>query len=276
MTKCFDEGTLQAFLDNELDETTALFVTRHVAACDACAELMATVEEETALVFGALEPELNTLVPTQRLWTKINESIAGERRTGWLGSLRGLFRNLSMPSVAAFGSIAIVAGTFAVFLSMQGDAPQLGITARSVPVSLADSQPSREVADTVTAPVETDDQVRAVNADFRTAAPRRVAVVPTAPRPKFLDGEEAYLRTITKLERSVAGNKDALLSATARFNYEKDLAVVNDSIDRTRREIRRNPNSPIAKQVLFNSYQTKIELLNSVSERSELIASVTR
>ena len=87
MEKCFDEGTLQAFLDNELDSGEARRVSRHIADCVSCAELLAVVEEETAFVFGALDPELNTLVPTQRLWTKINDSIRGEERGGWLRPL---------------------------------------------------------------------------------------------------------------------------------------------------------------------------------------------
>jgi hypothetical protein len=47
--------------------------------CHACARLMAEADEENSVVFSALERELNTLVPTQRLWTRINESIEVEK-----------------------------------------------------------------------------------------------------------------------------------------------------------------------------------------------------
>ncbi|MBK8151558.1 MAG: zf-HC2 domain-containing protein [Acidobacteria bacterium] len=36
MEKCFDEGTLQAFLDNELDSGEARRVSRHIADCVSC------------------------------------------------------------------------------------------------------------------------------------------------------------------------------------------------------------------------------------------------
>ncbi len=55
-------------------------VTRHLALCDDCALLLSEAEEETALAFAALDGDMNTLVPTQRLWSKINDSIAEERR----------------------------------------------------------------------------------------------------------------------------------------------------------------------------------------------------
>ena len=80
MEKCFDEGTLQAFLDNELAPELSQAIARHLVDCDPCANLLAEVEEETAFAFTALEQEFNTLVPTQRLWTKINQSIEVQHR----------------------------------------------------------------------------------------------------------------------------------------------------------------------------------------------------
>ena len=72
--KCFEIGTIQAFLDGELASAVSENVARHVAVCSDCAVLMAEAEEESAFAFAALESELNTLVPTQRLWSKINQS----------------------------------------------------------------------------------------------------------------------------------------------------------------------------------------------------------
>ncbi|MGI8639065.1 MAG: anti-sigma factor family protein, partial [Pyrinomonadaceae bacterium] len=83
MKNCFDEGTIQAFLDGELASDLLENVARHVAVCDGCALLMAEAEEESAFAFSALEQEFNTLVPTQRLWTKINDSIVRERKSVW-------------------------------------------------------------------------------------------------------------------------------------------------------------------------------------------------
>ena len=70
--KCFEIGTIQAFLDGETSPDVSLRLSDHVAACDSCARHMAEAEEQSSLVFSALERELNTLVPTQRLWSRIN------------------------------------------------------------------------------------------------------------------------------------------------------------------------------------------------------------
>ena len=77
--KCFEIGTIQAFLDGETTPEVSLRLTDHVSACDSCARLMAEADEENAIVFSTLERELNALVPTQRLWSRINETIEVEK-----------------------------------------------------------------------------------------------------------------------------------------------------------------------------------------------------
>ncbi len=62
--KCFDIGTIQAFLDGELAADRLESVSRHIAICDGCAIMLAEAEEESAFAFSALEQEFNTFVPT--------------------------------------------------------------------------------------------------------------------------------------------------------------------------------------------------------------------
>ena len=77
---CLDEGTIQAFLDGELKDAQMETATRHIALCDDCTYLLSEAEEESVFAFSALDGEMNTLVPTQRLWSKINDSIVEEKR----------------------------------------------------------------------------------------------------------------------------------------------------------------------------------------------------
>ncbi len=58
--KCFDIGTMQAFLDGELAAEMTETVARHISACDDCARLLAESEEESALAFSALESGAET------------------------------------------------------------------------------------------------------------------------------------------------------------------------------------------------------------------------
>ena len=79
MKNCLDIGIIQAFLDGELSSTEVTRVSDHIGDCDPCAMLLAQAEDENAVVFPALAREFDTLVPTQRLWARIEDSIQVEK-----------------------------------------------------------------------------------------------------------------------------------------------------------------------------------------------------
>jgi hypothetical protein len=82
------------------------------------------------------------------------------------------------------------------------------------------------------------------------------------------------LKTIAALTKTVDKRKDETLKPSARFAFEKDLAVIDDAIGLMQKEVKRNPKNEVAKEMLRSSYQNKIDLLNSVTEKSELMASL--
>lgn len=304
MKNCYDEGVLQAFLDNELAPERSQKVAIHIADCDSCAVLLADIEEETAIAFTALESEFNTLVPTQRLWSKINESIETERksRSIWQSILSFGFQisslKLNFANLSAMASLLFVFTVFGVMFALKPSQNN------DVAVSVPNNQPN--VTTTVTetnpqpipanAPSEFDKnqpandkkqqeitpQFRVEKANFvktesnpkpkkETPKPKNDVVTSI---PQYIDGEETYVKTIARLERTVDDNKDAVLSPSAQVSFEKDLAIVNDSIDRMRQQVKKNPKNESAKQILFASYKNKIDLLNSVNERGALMASL--
>src|SRR5690348_8274203 len=110
MSNCLDTGTIQAFLDGELAPAAANGVSAHIATCDACAAQLAAAEEESSFVFSVLEREMDALVPTQRLWSKINDSIEVEKATApfWKKAWASLLASLANP-VIAVAAIAVVA-----------------------------------------------------------------------------------------------------------------------------------------------------------------------
>ncbi len=302
MEKCFDEATLQAFLDNELEQTLSQKVARHLVECDPCAGLLAEVEEETAFAFAALEQEFGGLVPTQRLWTKINQSIEVQhrQRSFWQNVL-AFFSGLrfSNPHVIAFGSLLLIVGVVSTLIVLKNDSISNNVAAikqTNVPTIQEAQNPTATInAPIVTSPVIDSPAVTPVKADNQknNAAPQyrvekaiftdsrknpqspiRDVVDPISRAPQYLDGEESYVTTIARLEQNVNQRKDEVLTGSSRFAYEKDMAVVNDTISKMKREVRRNPKNKDAKQVLFASYQNKIELLSSVTQRSELMASL--
>jgi hypothetical protein len=90
----------------------------------------------------------------------------------------------------------------------------------------------------------------------------------------YMPGEESYVKTISSLSKSVDEQKDNVMRPSERIAYERDMAVVNDAIAKVRTEVKKNPKNESAKQVLYSSYQNKIDLLNSVSQKEELLVSL--
>ncbi len=292
--KCFDEGTIQAFLDGELASDLLENVARHVSLCNDCAFLMAEAEEESAFAFSALEQEFNTLVPTQRLWMKINDSIGKEKKSVWQ-TVFAFFKN---PAIAAFASLLIVFGLFMTFLSLQksetiktvaqNDSTQPKViapvfTPEIVSQSLPKVSDKPQVADALKNDkkefqiVKTDFAQKEISPKIKNQPETQNPTKDKGQRTKdenYLIGEESYLKTIATLETTVNGRKDEILRPSSRFAFEKDLAVVDDAIKVMKAEVKKNPKNEAAKDMLRTSYQNKIDLLNSVTEKTELMASL--
>jgi anti-sigma factor RsiW len=302
--KCLEIGAIQAFLDGETSPAQSLVIGDHIADCDRCSALLAQAEEESAIVFSALERELNTLVPTQRLWNRINETIAEEksRVPAWQRAFGFLAANFASPSFASAFGLLIVFGMIAAVMTYQPDIfvaerPVVKHVTPSAPA--ASNSPVGEVAagaatsDPATAPAASEaktevafvrpttlpaDQIRRIVNESNTRRPvksQHAVYVPEADAAHgYLPGEESYVKTIADLKQTVDGQKDTVMSPSTRVSFERDLAVVNDSIKRMQDVVRSNPRNQAARQILYSSYQDKIDLLNSVAQREELMASL--
>ncbi len=302
--KCFDIGTIQAYIDGEASPEISARLADHAADCDTCALALADAEEENSLVFAALEREMNPLVPTQRLWSRINESIETEKRSTpfWQKMLTAIASQLRNPSFATAFGVLLIAGMFALvwnFRAPSGPA-QTDISANPpvstpatqtqvVPVATtaSDALPSGASAETSTAATSTAPSVEYVKETNLSPEKLRKLVTtanytqrPAAPRAEhaiyngYLPGEESYVKTIAELEQNVDTKKDTVLSPSSRMSYERDMAVVDDSIKKMKGVVRKDPKNQAARQVLYSSYQDKIDLLNSVTQREELMASI--
>ena len=278
---CFDIGMIQAFLDGELTHDESTRISGHVATCDSCAVMLAEAEEESALVFPALEREFNTLVPTQRLWNKINDSIETERgnRSIWHKAWAFLAVALANPTFAAAASILIVIGiSAAVLLNRAPEQPQVAavVAPKTTVSSAVTNSPSGDVVvePRSTAPY-TVERASTRYDDRRVTASTAVYKTSTSTNNAgYMPGEESYVKTISSLSKTVETQKSETLRPSERIAYERDMAVVDDAIAKMRKEVKKNPRNESAKQVLYSSYQNKIDLLNSVSQKGELMASL--
>lgn len=286
---CLDIGLIQALMDGELDAPERNQVSGHIAACDACAFMLAEAEDEAAIVFPVLDREFNSLVPTQRLWTRINSAIEIERREApfWQKAWAAVSAAFASPSFVATAGLLIVVGIFAS-LWVDRIGPEDTGSQPYVASNGTSSNASRSVIQSAVPPAS-----RTIGSDVdfdpRPPAAQITKAGYQAPRVQakrsgnyammvlgngYGPGEESYVKTIAALSESVDQKKDATLRPAQRVAFERDLAVVNDAIDRTKKEVKRNPRNDTARQMLYASYQNKIDLLNSVAQREELVASI--
>jgi hypothetical protein len=288
--KCFDEGIIQAFFDGELESGLLEQVARHVSDCEPCAFLMSEIEAESACVAAAFEIEDFELVPSERLRTKIFAEIAGLENGGsWLQKAAAAFGfskgfGWTNPSLMAFASLVLVVGVVAVLLTSKPDIQNQPVASSGgpkAPTVDTRGQTSPGAVDTAPEPViaSSSPKIRQVSAaevkqsDFK--AVKLGGFTPAAAaEPQPLQGEERYLQTIKTLKSSVDDRKDTMLKPSAQVAYERDMAVVDDAINKMQKAARKNPKDEAARQVLFASYQNKIDLLSSVSDKTELMASM--
>jgi hypothetical protein len=295
--ECLDIGIIQAFLDAELDHVESGRVSAHIAHCDDCAIMLAEAEEESAFVFSALEREFDSLVPTQRLWTKINDAIEVDReaRPFWEKAWAYIRFSIASPSVLAAASLLLVFGLTAIlFLNKSQNntmtaynppparqtAPPQSSSPVIQPAAVKPDAGSDEEAELRTATPKAERYIARPEAaiyrpDVKQVAATRFAERASAPAPSgYVPGEESYVKTISTLRRSVDDQKDLVLAPSERIAYERNMAIVNDTISKMRTEVKRDPRNQTARQVLYNSYQNKIDLLNSVAKKEELVTSL--
>lgn len=285
---CLDIGTIQSFLDGELANAEKIRVSTHVSVCDSCAAMLAQADDESAIVFPALAREFDTLVPTQRLWNRINESIAAEKQHAsvWEKVYAFFVATFASPSITVAAGLLIVAGVFGILVINRAPAPtSVAVSEATTPrfdppafVTTAVPQNFDDLEET--SPASTT-SVRGERASFRTESHRpniqpavnraQPAAISTA---DYMPGEESYVKTIVNLSRTVDEQKaGGVLRPSQRIAYERDMAVVDDAISKMRAALKRNPKNESAKQILYSSYQNKIDLLNAVAQKEELIAS---
>lgn len=292
-TNCLDIGIIQAFLDGELPPSEVTRVSDHIGDCDPCAMLLTQAEEENLVVFPALAREMDSMVPTQRLWTRINDSIIVEKAAApWYQKLLGVLASgLASPSVAIATGLLIVGGFFAIFLLNRPTAPTFEVavnrpaavtpdreTREIVPVSDNDENVSEHIA-----PSRRAAQPAYESASYRTPRVKsEPAVYTTTAQPNspvqeagYVPGEESYVKTIASLSKNVGGDQDPnVMRASERVSYERDMAVVDLTIKKMRETVKKSPKNDAAKQMLSAAYQNKIDLLNSVAQKEELVASL--
>jgi anti-sigma factor RsiW len=93
-----------------------------------------------------------------------------------------------------------------------------------------------------------------------------------AGREVLLPGEENYRQAIASLSKAVELGGDAVMTPKARFEYERNLALLDSAISETRRVAIRDPKDKEAVSFLLAAYQSKVDLLTTVADQAQVAA----
>ena len=93
------------------------------------------------------------------------------------------------------------------------------------------------------------------------------------PKDPLLPGERSYLTAIASLTTTLETSEGGSLKPSLRAEYERNLAVVDQAIEATRRAARSDPRDEDAATFLLAAYQSKVDLLNTVADQARFSAS---
>ncbi|HWN08616.1 MAG TPA: hypothetical protein VNO50_04980 [Pyrinomonadaceae bacterium] len=265
MKKCIDEGTLQAWFDGELDANAAADVAAHLHSCIHCGEAARTLEVENLILSQGLSAEFVEAVPTERLRQRIKSAASGLQVTpvpaingSWVNTVRSLFPSLRTVAYASIAAAILITGIFLVVNRKQET---------SAP-SVEKVKPTEVTAPKPQSTFGPPKEAVAVGPPGRLAPPRpKLSRSRRTSEPDALSlawQEKQYRSAFAQLNEAIKAQ--APLTPSLRFEYEYNLAMVDNDIINSRQIARKNPKDPLAAQSMLAAYQSKIDLMNQLAQ----------
>ncbi|MBX3277437.1 MAG: zf-HC2 domain-containing protein [Acidobacteria bacterium] len=262
---------LEELFYGELDARRALELRAHLSGCEECRGFEAALAREMEVYSRYPEVE-----PSAAMWDAIRERIhteestpSPEYRSRWSFSL--LAGWLLQPAVLrqAAGALALIVLSVSatIYFTSRRDGGNLRTGVQPSPV-----------ADPASTPAPDPVQVPAPDAAGTSAllAAGRPAPVRPAKAKQLTDdemirvqvgrAEREYAGAIRLLDRAIAERKQQL-DAGVIAQYESSLALIDDSIAKSRRAMRQDPGDPAARQFLLAAYARKVELMQEIALR---------
>jgi len=283
MRECLDEGILQSYFDGELSNEHMEGVTSHLVSCMKCAAAARELEGEVILLSSALAHEFDATVPTELLRHRIDVAVAGLQLgnqnavrnpgvmagRGWLQSVTALFaltpqRTFGYAALAVMLAFGTIIGVIQLRPSPSptvNNQDKIALAPESRPVTKTEK--TEGIPTPVASPsVVASDPVKRPRPERPRATESNQAVAEV----KLLPGERSYLKTIAALDSTIKSKSNRPMRPSLRAEYERNLAVVDRALAATRNAAKKNPNDPDAAEFMFNAYQSKVDLLNTVAD----------
>lgn len=302
MTKrCLDEGLLQAYIDGELSNESAVEAAAHIASCDACATALAEFEGDNAFFAAAFAPDDAISVPTEVLRSRINASVAqledarglnqtrsnGRSFNGFLATLSGLF-TFTPQRAAGFASVLVLIAAGIIYFAVIKKSGTNGSPQPSHEIASSDAPKNTpNVQQPNVAPTAVTPTPEVINANGPKITTQVVKANYNKPRPNVnridkpthevkkelaLPGEKDYRQAIASLETTIKMGGDRTLKPAVRVQYERNIAILDSAIEQTRKVAAQNPKDKDAVGFLMSAYQSKVELLTKVADQAQVAA----
>ncbi len=233
---------ISPLLDNELDDRQAADVRAHLGVCSDCQRMC---EEFTAILDASSSSDVSgspDLLPpnSQALWCRINNIIESEQKpasTAEAEQQRGRFFHLSMPQLAAaLVCIALISSLLTVVAIRNYNEPADGdLQSRS-----AATQTTFEKVLSRVGLMDTPQQARARRLREQTAA---------------ID----YWNTRVQTRR-------ALWDRTTREAFDRNLQVIDDSVNEYTLILEQNPDDDLSGEMLDSVLSEKMNLLRDFAD----------
>lgn len=262
MKKCIDEGTLQAWFDDELDANAAANVTAHVNACARCAEAARTVEAENSILAEGLSAEFAGAVPTDRLRERVDAAVTGVHVTpvatqSWIRAVREFFPSARVLAYASATAAILLAALLGIVYLRKNAAPPVVVSNPVAPPTPQKEKDLPQQAAPVVATQTNTPPKRVPRSIKRSPAPEEQAT-------SLAWQERQYERAITKLNEAIKSQPP--MRPSLQVEYEYNLALIDNAIATTRDVARKNPKDPQAAQFVRAAYQSKVDLMNQISD----------
>jgi hypothetical protein len=270
---------LEDLIYGELSSRRAQEVRAHLTDCSACRQHRLEFEREQEVF--ARYSERTQREPQPELWASIRERIHNEGAsrsssrspntgTGFWAWLR---RPLVVKQLAGAAALVAVTVLVTVFLVSRRDRGAREIAASvspspsmTIPTVSASPTPGQLMAEEKTLPDSAKNSGTVIaRTDVASRQPRQPRLTDQEMiRQQLQRTEREYVAAIRMLDHAIAGRKGSL-DAEAYRQYEASLALIDDSIDKSRAALRSRSADPVAGQFLLAAYARKVELMQEIA-----------
>jgi len=294
--RCKNE--LEDFLYDELGRSRAAEVRAHLADCAVCAALRDEIEHENE-IFGRFY-EQTSIEPAAEMWEAIHARINSEAREraqidrdawspafrppdsgGLRAGLQALFRRaragtfgrLLAPATlrqAAFAALLVALSVAATTIYLKLGEKGAGNVADKGREAVRTEPLQQGVTPTPSPSVDVEKPNNGVltpkgaKPPVNRAAPPRQLTDQELMNRQIARAEREYQKAIRLLDQAIAKQRDRLDPALVK-QYESSLALIDNSINASRRALRERPDDPTAGQFLLAAYAKKLDLMQDIA-----------